>query len=128
MKEFTVETRIPAKIMSWKTSKFASSLISLFIDAAPDTVEDRRIEAVRDAMLSAIADLTQTSGLDTITRRLRWAPHAQSLWYLRIDVMTLLSAQLGESEAHRRLRDVTQRFRGLVPSAQISRPSRLNRH
>ena len=114
--------------MSWKTSKFASSLISLFIDAAPDTVEDQRIEVVRDAMLSAIADLSHSAELDTVSRRLRWAPHAQSLWYLRIDVMTLLSAQLGESEAHRRLRDVTQRFRGLVPSAQISRPCRLNRH
>ena len=114
--------------MSWKTSKFASSLISLFIDAAPDTVEDRRIEVVRDAMLVAIADLGHTPELDTITRRLRWAPHAQSLWYLRIDLMTLLSDQLGETRAHQRLRAITQLFRGLVPPAQISRPSRLNRH
>ncbi len=114
--------------MSWKTSKFASSLISLFIDAAPDTVEDGRIETVRDAMLAAIDDLSQNPELDTVTRRLRWAPHAQSLWHLRIDVMTLLSDQLGESEARRRLRDITQLFRGLVPPAQISRPSRLNRH
>ena len=123
-----MNTALPKKIMSWKTSKFASSLISLFIDAAPDTVEDRRIEVVRDAMLAAIADLGHTPELDTITRRLRWAPHAQSLWYLRIDLMTLLSDQLGETRAHQRLRAITQLFRGLVPPAQISRPSRLNRH
>ena len=43
-------------IMGWKTSKFASSFVSLFIDSAPDELGDSRIEAVRDAMLEAIQD------------------------------------------------------------------------
>ena len=74
--------------MSWKTSKFASSLISLFIDSAPDEINDSRIERVREAMLTSLQGLPDTQALDGLTRRVRWAPHAQALWYLRVDLMT----------------------------------------
>ena len=112
--------------MSWKTSKFASSLISLFIDTAPDEISDNRIERVRHAMLTALAGLPDTLALDSTSRRVRWAPNAQALWYLRSDVMTLLSTQHGESAARQCLQEITQLFLGLVHANQMSRPSRLN--
>ncbi len=114
--------------MSWKTSKFASSFVSLFIDSAPDEIGDSRIEAVRDAMLEAIQDLAASPAHDTLTRRLRWAPHAQALWYLRMDVMTLLSSERSEAKARQCLADITAQFRGLIYANQISRPSRLNKN
>ncbi len=112
--------------MSWKTSKFASSLISLFVDPTPDAMEDNRLEDVREAMLASLHGLRQCERVDTLTRRLRWAPHAQSLWYLRMDVMTLLADQRSEAEAREVLRDLTRRFHGLVPTTHMARPSRLN--
>ena len=115
-------------IMSWKTSKFASSFVSLFIDSAPDELGDSRVEGVRDAMLEAIQDLAASPSHDTLTRRLRWAPHAQALWYLRVDVMTLLSSERSEAQASQCLADITAQFRGLIFANQIAKPSRLNRN
>lgn len=114
--------------MSWKTSKFATNLVSLFIDSDPNDATESRVEEVREAMLSSIRELSSSETHATITRRLRWAPHAQALWYLRIDVMTLLCTQRSESEARQILQEITQLFLGLVHANQISRPSRLNRH
>lgn len=114
--------------MSWKTSKFASSLISLFIDSAPDELNDNRVERVRQAMLTALKGLSDTTALDSVMRRVRWAPHAQALWYLRCDVMTLVSTQRGESAARQCLQEITQMFLGLVHSNQMSRPTRLNQN
>ncbi len=112
--------------MSWKTSKFASSLVSLFIDSAPEELNDNRIERVRQAMLTALQGLPDTQTLDSLTRRVRWAPNAQALWYLRMDVMTLLSTQHSEAQARQCLHEITQLFLGLVHTNQMSRPSRLN--
>lgn len=112
--------------MSWKTSKFASSLISLFIDSAPDELNDSRVERVREAMLRSLHGLADSQPLDSLTRRVRWAPHAQALWYLRVDVMTMLSTWRGEVEARQTLQAITELFLGLVHANQIARPNRLN--
>ncbi len=114
--------------MSWKTSKFASSLISLFIDSAPDEINDSRVERVRDAMLRSFHGLPDSPTLDSLTRRVRWAPHAQALWYLRVDVMTMLSTLRSEVEARQSLQAITELFLGLVHANQIGRPNRLNKN
>ncbi len=113
--------------MSWKTSKFASSFVSFLIDSAPDEVGDRRVEGVRDAMLEAVQALSPSPAHEALTRRLRWAPHAQALWYARMDVMTLLAREQSEAQARQSLADITTRFRGLIHASHISRPSRLNK-
>lgn len=112
--------------MSWKTSKFASSLISLFIDSAPGELNDNRVERVREAMLTALHGLPDSSTLDSLQRRVRWAPHAQALWYLRVDVMTMLCTLRSELEARQCLKAITELFLGLVHANQIARPNRLN--
>ena len=112
--------------MSWKTSKFASSLISLFIDSAPDEINDSRIERVREAMLTALHGLPDTPNADSLSRRIRWSTNAQALWYLRVDVMTMLSTLRSEVEARQSLQAITELFLGLVHANQIARPNRLN--
>ena len=113
--------------MSWKKSKFASSFISLFTEYTPDLKTDVRVEAVRAAMLKSLEGAQQSELLETVIRRLTWAPQAQTLWYLRSEMMTLLSNQHGELEARKRLQVISDMFRGLLPAGQKSRPSPLSR-
>lgn len=114
--------------MSWKKSRFATSLISLFSDTTPDLPDEGRIEVVRAVMLDALKGLAETEQVDIITRRLHWAPHAQALWYLRIDVMTLLSEHHGEQAARQTLRGITEKFHGLISGNHMPRASRFNQH
>ena len=114
--------------MSWKTSKFASGLVSLFMDFTPDVQVEGRVEQVREAMLALLTGLSDSQTLDSLTRRVRWAPNAQALWYLRVDVMTLLSTHRSEAQARHCLHEITQMFLGLVHASQMSRPTRLNQN
>lgn len=113
--------------MSWKTSKFASSLISLFADAPSDTRTESRAHKIRDAILDVLQEGTPCHELDLIVARVHCAPNIQTLWYLRTDVMTLLSAQYGEAAAREELRVISNMFRGLLPAALGSRNSPLSR-
>lgn len=56
--------------------------------------------------------------------RVLYAADIQALWYLRSDLMTLLSHPLGETEARTRLAGVTALFTGLLPAAQKARVTR----
>jgi len=113
--------------MSWKRSKIASSLMSLFGDSAPAPVPHGRLQDIRQAMLDCLRLLNDSERTShTLTRVMR-APDLQALWYLRADVMTLLASLVGESQASARLRPITNMFVGLLPAAQKARPSRLHR-
>lgn len=113
--------------MSWKTSKFASSLISLFADPPADTRTESRAQNIREAMLDTLRDATPCHVLDQVVARVYCASNVQSLWYLRSDVMTLLSGQYGEAAAREELRVISDMFRGLLPAALGSRTSPLSR-
>lgn len=111
--------------MSWKKSKFASSLMGLFGDSANDRGSENRVNDIRQAMLDCLADLEQNPQLGRVWARILYAPDIQALWYLRSDLMTVLAGPLGESAAKARLAVLTEQFNGLLPAAQKSRPSRL---
>ena len=113
--------------MSWKTSKFASSLISLFADSPPDTRNESRAHNIREAILDSLGDATPSHVLDQVVARVWCAPNIQTLWYLRTDIMTLLSGQYGEAAAREELRVISKMFRGLLPAALASRASPLSR-
>jgi hypothetical protein len=113
--------------MSWKKSKIASSLMSLFGESVPDTAPDGRIQEIRQAMLDCLTVLNANEQTLHILARVTRAPDIQALWYLRADVMILLASLMGESRAHTQLRPITDMFVGLLPAAQKSRPSRLHR-
>ncbi len=113
------------KTMSWKKSKFASSLMSLFGEPAPDPNPESRVKDIRQAMLDSLSGLSESHQLARVWARVLYAPDIQALWYLRSDMMTLLAGLLGESVAHARIKTITRMFTGLLPAAQMARPSRL---
>lgn len=91
------------------------------------------LEHVRQVMLGAL-DQTQAARpfgapSDPRLRRLRLrmglCHDAASLWYLRSDLMQVLSASQGEREARQRLENISQLFEGLLPPSLNSRPAPL---
>ncbi len=113
--------------MSWKISKITSSLMALLVEPTADLDAKGRVEAIRVAMLDHLDDLDTNERLNKVRSRIQYAPDIQALWYLRGDVMTMLAETLGESAATKRLEEITDKFRGLLPAAQKSRPNRLRK-
>ncbi len=113
--------------MSWKISKFTTSLMGLLSEATTDRAAKSRVEAIRVLMLDQLADLGLSQRLSRVRSRIQGASDVQALWYLRSDVMLLLAEAHGEPAAAGRLADISEKFRGLLPAAQKSRPSRLHK-
>lgn len=113
--------------MSWKRSKFASSLMSLWGEAAPVPSAESRIKLIRKAMFDSLADMEESYHLTRLQARVLYATDIQALWYLRGDLMNFLADWNGELVAKTRLVVITGMFNGLLPAAQKSRPSRLHR-
>lgn len=104
----------------WKNSKIAVHLMSLWSEAANERVLDSRMEAVRGAMLNELFDALDTRAQRTILFvKLKGACEIQTLWFLRSDLMLVLSEALGESEAKQRLDALTRLFKGMIPKPQI---------
>lgn len=114
--------------MSWIGSKFTSSLMSLLGESVPDRSPEARIKVIRQAMMDCLNGLSERHSVARVWARILYAPDAQSLWYLRGDLMTLLAEVRGESAAKAHIASITTLFEGLLPAAQKSRPSRLRGH
>jgi hypothetical protein len=113
--------------MRQKISKFTTSMMGLFGDAATNLNAENRIQKIREAMLDSLSDLGNSPQLTKVSGRVLYAPDLQSLWYLRGDMMTMLAGLLGESVAKDRLATITKMFNGLLPSGQKSRHSHLHK-
>jgi hypothetical protein len=105
-------------------SRFASSFSALLSSEPTLNVGDR-IDDIRDAMLEA---LTPYVAAETVLPK-AWisigvATDVQTLWYLRSDLVGLLSDYCGESVARERVEVITEMFRGIVPAAQFPRGTR----
>ncbi len=101
--------------------------MGLLSESSADGSAKGRVEVIRQAMLTHLADLDANQRLVKVRIRIQYAPDIQALWYLRGDVMTLLAEALGEAVATQRLSEMTDQFRGLLPAAQQSRPNRLHK-
>ena len=112
-------------LMSWKTSKFVSSLMGLFVEPAQPVSAERRIGEVRQAMLDCLVGIEESHRVTRLWARVLYAPDVQALWYLRADLMTLVAESRGESEAQEQLSTISAKFKGLLPSAQKARPNRF---
>lgn len=99
----------------------------LFGDSEPAVDAQSRIEDIRQTMLDCLTDLGDSQQRAWVWARVLYASDIQALWYLRGDMMTLLSDLLGESAAKTQLSTITDMFVGVLPSAQHSRPSHLSR-
>lgn len=111
--------------MSWLQSKLRTMVGALMGDPAqpPDSVLQDRIEGIRDCMLEALG--SDAPEFAYITRRIRYSPDVQSLWYLRGDLMAVLAAKEGETAAARRVESISTMFVGLLPRALGARSSPL---
>lgn len=111
--------------MSWKFSHFASSLIGLLREPDATVATENRIEEIRDEMLESIfGALPDEAQRPPVLSKVLYARDAQSLWYQRSDLMSLLSEHHGESWAREKIDRITQRFNGLLPAAQLARSRR----
>jgi hypothetical protein len=87
---------------------------------------DDAIGEIQDAMLAALGR-TGAKSFPAVSRRIQYAPDLQALWYLRGDLMAALAALHGEAHARETIRDISDRFQGLLPRGMSTRPSPLGR-
>ena len=109
-----------SRLLSHFVSSFVTSILteqsSTFIDA------DGRLESARSAMLHCL-ETTQSqdkSRHSNLHSGIVHATDAQTLWYLRSDLLRLLSECHGESLARDELDAITEMFRGIVSKSQMS--------
>lgn len=88
-------------------------------EASVETEE--QAEHIRQEMLDCITVmLPPAAERPALLSRLAYASDIQALWYLRSDVMHWLSSQCGETLASTRVANLTEMFRGHIPSAQFA--------
>lgn len=89
----------------------------------------RPLDDIRLAMLDALGDPASAGRQQAAVLRLRhWVRSChdgKSLWYLRSDLMQVLSERAGELQARQALEDIDAMFQGLLPAGLQSRPASL---
>lgn len=79
---------------------------------------------IRDAML----DCLRRAGSNvhqSVERRITYANNLQDLWYLRGDVMAAIATMDGEAAARKKIAQISDMFKGLLPKGLTTRPSPL---
>ena len=110
--------------MSWKISKFTTSLMGLIGLASESSREaslESRTDDIRQAMLDCLSGLSVSREFQRVRGRVLYATDPVVLWYLRGDLMTLLSGTRGEATAREQLKQITTLFRGLLPREMTPR-------
>ncbi|OYT94117.1 MAG: hypothetical protein CFE43_00670 [Burkholderiales bacterium PBB3] len=82
------------------------------------------MDLIRQAMLDAIGP-SGASKFPVVQLRVSYANDIQDLWYLRGDLMAILANLYGEALARVQLTQISEMFKGLLPSGLSSRPSPL---
>ena len=115
--------------MRWNKPNIRSGMHSLLGKSSPAAAVDRdaHIEAIRNAMLLCLEPFTDHSDRHfvQVQNRIRFCTNAEDLWYLRGDVMALLSATRGELAARQSVDGLAPLFEGLLPRSLTDRPARL---
>ena len=113
--------------MNRLATQFISSMQGLLgLSAADDAQVAVGIEDIRQVMLDSLGDEGCLS-FPHIERRVLFASDLQGLWYLRSDIMVVISSMQGESAANTKIRQITSMFEGLLPKGMVSRPGALSR-
>lgn len=110
-------------------ARFKSSFASLLRDKDTIIDADARVEGIRMAMLDALQciDANEEMGSAKAWTDIARAADIQTLWYLRSDVLRLLSDFHGEQQARDKLEAMTEMFRDLVPPNQMPSRRRVER-
>jgi hypothetical protein len=83
------------------------------------------LENIRQAMLELTALDTSDRGV-FLARRIRYAGDLQALWFMRGELMALLSRSHGEAAALQKVDSLSSLFADLLPRGLRSRPSPLS--
>jgi hypothetical protein len=114
--------------MRWfNTKDLRSSIYAMFSvsTARPRPDDGSALENIREMMLT----LAGSEGGDraaALVRRIRYAMDLQALWFMRGELMALLSRSRGELAARRHVEELSAHFEDLLPSGLRSRPSPLS--
>lgn len=110
-------------------ARLKSNVMARLSDRMSITERNARVERIRTAMLDALAtiDTLENIGSPKEWAEITRAADIQTLWYLRSDVLRLLSEFHGEQMALGKLQAMTELFRGLVPPNQMPSRRRIER-
>ena len=97
--------------------QFKNSYMALFgrTEPTPEAL-NARTEIIRQLMLRELGEYGEKK-FPAVTRRVRYAPDIQGLWYARSDVMAILATTYGETLARQKVADISGRFNGLLPKS-----------
>lgn len=101
---------------------FMSGMQSLLGGIAPEQERASvQTDAIRQAMLDSLP-AESSHACPQLERRILLAADLQSLWYLRSDLMAVLSSLQGEFLARQSLMELSAMFEGALPKGMFSRP------
>jgi hypothetical protein len=108
-------------------TRFTSSFAALLSDQNTIIDADGRLENIRSAMFSAMLEFVDKEPYRAakVWADISRAIDIQTLWYLRSDLLRILSIYCGEQSAGKQLDEITQMFRGVIPENQM--PNRVDR-
>lgn len=115
--------------MSWIPSSLVTGMQNLF--NGQSGIQEARVqmalEDIREAMLEGLSGskVGAAATASKLELKVTHASDLQDLWYLRGDVMAAIAAMDGEAMARRKLEQISDMFRGLLPKSLTSRPSNL---
>ena len=106
-------------------SKFMTSLQGLLTKQPVETSRAAfRIEDIRQAMLDSMGDGASVK-FAMVVRRVELAPSLEALWFLRPELLMVISSMDGELAAQGQVERISAMFEGLLPKGMSSRPNRI---
>jgi len=99
-------------------ARFTSSFAALLSVQNTILDVDGRVEVIRGEMLDLLMEVEAIEATKT-WKDVDSASDAQSLWYLRSDLLRLLGEHLGEHDAKVKMDRLTEMFRGVVHKNQM---------
>ena len=83
------------------------------------------LEDIQEAMLDGLSEPDAVSA-SKLELKVTYASDLTDLWYLRGDVMAAIAAVDGEAVARRKLDEISEMFKGLMPKSLTTRSSNLH--
>jgi hypothetical protein len=110
-------SRLPPFNLPTLMPQLHSSFMALLGQAEPTPQAlDARTEMIRQLMLRELGDYGERK-FPAVTRRVRYAPDVQGLWYARSDVMAILATTYSEAVAREKMISISTLFVGLLPKS-----------
>ena len=105
-------------------TKFMTSLQALIkVQPADSSRNAFRIEDIRQAMLDCMGEAACLQ-FPQVERRVKSASNLEALWYLRPELLMVISSVAGELAAQGQVEQISAMFDGLLPKGMSSRPTR----